>query len=682
MTRSRKTEALLLAVGLAAVFLCSFALLQRTQRISPHIYGVEGYHHMAVARMIRAEGIPRDFPWMQFSVFRTGYADLELLHHLALAPFAGGTAPDLLEVRAKTAASIFGASLLTLFFGVLRRFRCPWALLWTGALVCGAGGFFIRLTQPRPEVLSLFLMLLAVPLFSRRYRRHWPHLLLGLLYTLTGPEPELVVGMALLFLLGRRLAGERPVDWRMPLYTLVGTAAGVLAHPDRWDFARLLAQLSWRSLLAALIAGSGVPASVEATESKSPGLDDLLMHNELVVLPLAVLLLALLVRRRKASVIAGETISLFLCSLAFLGLTMTAARFTLFWALFTTLFSAFLLRDLLSSAGWTQPAVRSRLRVAVPALILLAATGIRTHDAVSDRLITESGKVARPEMRDICTILDAEAGEGEVVFHTRWIYFPQLFFFAPRQHYLVGSDPMLMLAHGEQYLDIWQHLRKGMLADPYPFIRGLFKSRFLVASKSQERLLRRLDHDPRFIKRYQGHSLVLFTLRDSDPGFITSWQVAPLADGPVAGQGPVFRPPGDNLSRTPYHEPAPPGGIRLGYVDFRPFFPLGGMAPPAALAETVLELGQAVEEAEIRIGSSGPFQLELNGELLLVNRDANRKALIDQWRCRADLVKGENRLRVISARTPGDWGFFLRVMDAAGRPINIDRLSVNQAQSR
>lgn len=661
------------ALILVVVFLCSFVLLQRTQRISPHIYGIGGYYHMGVARMIRAEGIPREFPWMQFSVFSTGYADLELLYHLALAPFAGSEDVDVLEARAKTAASVFGAALLTLFCFLLRRSRCPGALFWTAALVCGAGGFFLRLAQPRPELLSLFLLLLAVPLFARRHRRHWPHVLLGMLYTLTGPTPYLFVGLAFLFHLGRRLTGERRLDWRMLLYSLAGTAAGILVHPDRWDFAHLLALLNWRMLLAGLVAGSGVPAGIQSLESEAPGLDDLLLHNELVVLSLAFLLLVLLVRRSKTPPITGETVSLFLCSLSTLVLTMAAARFTLFWAVFTTLFSAFLLRDLLAGTGGPPPPGRQWMRAAVPAVILLAVAGVRTHDYVSDTLLAETGKAARPEMRDICAILDAEAGAGEVVFHTRWVHFPQLFFYAPQQHYLVGADPMLMLAHGEQYLDIWQNLRSGKLADPFPFVRGLFNSRHLVASKSQELLLRRLDRDPRFRQRYQGRKLVLYSLRDSDPGFITTWEIAPLAEGPVSGQGPVFNPPDQQLPRSPYHQSAPPGGIRLGYVDFRPFFPLGGMAPPAALAETVVEQDQAVAGAELRFGCSGPFQLELNGELLLVNRDGNRMALIDQWRCPVDLPAGENRLRVMAARSSRDWGFFLRVVDSAGRPIRFDR---------
>lgn len=666
-----------MALILLMVFLCSFVVLQLTQGIAPHIYGVDGYYHMAVARMIRTTGIPHDFPWMQFSVFRSGYADLELLHHLVLAPFAGSGSQDILEARAKTASALFGATLLTLFFLVLQRFRCPGTVYWTAALVCGAGGFFFQLIQPRPELLSLTLLLAAALLFAHRRERHWLHLLLGLLFTLTGPTPQLVVGLAMLFLIGRRLAGERPLDWRMPLYTLGGAAAGFLVHPDRWDFTRLVALLNWRALLAVLVAGSGVPAAVEATESKPPGLDELLLHNELVVLPLAVLLLVLLLRRRPVPAISGETISLFLCSLAALGLTVTAARFTLFWALFTMLFSALLLRDLLAGNSAAMPPKQSRRKVLAPLLILLAVAGARTHGFVSDRLLAESGKVARYEMHDIGAILDAEADTGDIVFHTRWTYFPQLLFHAPRQHYLVGENPMLMLAHGEQYLDIWQNLRQGKLADPYPFVRGLFRSRYLVASTSQERLLRRLGRDPRFIRRYEGHSLILFTLRDDNPGFITWWQVAPLAKAPLAdredpnGLHPVFHQPDDDLPRTPFHESAPPGGIRVGYVDFRPFFPFGSMAPAAALAETVLRLDRVMEGAEIRFGSSGPFQLELNGELLLVNRDANRMALIDQWRCPVDLIQGENRLRVISARTPGDWGFFLRVVDSAGRPIRF-----------
>ena len=67
MTRRGKTGVLLLVLSLVVVFICSFVVLRRTQSIAPHIYGIEGYYHMGVARMIRSDGIVRDFPWMQYS---------------------------------------------------------------------------------------------------------------------------------------------------------------------------------------------------------------------------------------------------------------------------------------------------------------------------------------------------------------------------------------------------------------------------------------------------------------------------------------------------------------------------------------------------------------------------------------------------------------------------------------
>jgi hypothetical protein len=208
------------------------------------------------------------------------------------------------------------------------------------------------------------------------------------------------------------------------------------------------------------------------------------------------------------------------------------------------------------------------------------------------------------------------------------------------------------------------------VADPYPFIRGLFGCRHLVVSRSQDSLRRRLGSDPRFHLRYRGHGLELYRLGDTVPGFVTDWQVAPLAHGPAhRGSEPLFPEPDPDLPLTPYHPSPPPGGIPSGFIDFRPYFPLGPMAPPAARAETVLTLPEAVSGAEIRFGAGGPAQLELNGETLLVIRDAGRMALVDRWHCPVHLGEGENRLRVTATRTTRDWGFFLRVVDAEGRPL-------------
>jgi len=108
-----------------------------------------------------------------------------------------------------------------------------------------------------------------------------------------------------------------------------------------------------------------------------------------------------------------------------------------------------------------------------------------------------------------------------------------------------------------------------------------------------------------------------------------------------------------------------------GYVDFLGVFSDDTMA--VAYAATALHA--ATDTAgQVWIGSDDGVAVWVNGERVLA-RDGQRSAAPDQDRAAVELRAGWNPVLIKVDQWDGDWGFYFRVTDGAGRPIPGVRLS-------
>jgi hypothetical protein len=192
----------------------------------PVLPDFDSYYHLAVARAYAAHGIFHPPDWARFSIMHDRFGDKELLFHLLLLPFASLTDP--LRGGIMVLALLGGLIAAVLAYqamGAIGRWGLAVPLLVFG----GADDFFLRAIRLRPELLSLLLVLLAIPLASRRR-----FVLLGVaafLYTLGYTAFQAFLGLCLLFFL-HGVWVERRAEWRMVLYPVLGVALGLLVHPQ------------------------------------------------------------------------------------------------------------------------------------------------------------------------------------------------------------------------------------------------------------------------------------------------------------------------------------------------------------------------------------------------------------------------------------------------------------------
>jgi hypothetical protein len=515
------------AASLAALGV-ALALLSGIEFAGPASPEPDSYYHVRYAALLARGELPRGrFPWASASTWADAFADKDWLYHAALVPFVRALGPDL--VAAKTAALVFAALLVgTLALALARRGAPRPGELALFGLV-SSYTLLQRVTVARTLTLAVTLtVLLFLALVERRA---WLALLGALAFPLAYAAVQVPLALGLVVAAGLRLRGERLGAWTGAALA-VGTTGGVLLHPDfprnvtlAWDQnARVLGNAwggtrlgleeavefrgyhvsdvalgslpLWLGLAVAatLVLLSDARLSLGRVRAVSLGLVAVVVGGLfverwstreflLVGSPLVVGFIFLVIRAlRRAEGLGGDTsAALLLAGAATLGAALSV-RFLEYAAPLGTLALGLVARDSLASpetraraaAFWTSFRRPTRLvgSLALAAVALLAA-GKLVRQAI------ETTASARARNESAGRWLSAHARPGEVVYHARWDAFPELFYFAPDQRYLVALDPAFLYyadADHRRY-DLWDAIRTGRV-DPGEALA--FGSRFIV----------------------------------------------------------------------------------------------------------------------------------------------------------------------------------------------------------
>ena len=475
-----------------AVFVALFAYFLSIQLASPRLACIDVFFHIRYADLLRHRGFIRDFPWMQFAVFREHWVDQHFLFHLLLIPF---TLFGNLLLGAKVAASTFAAAALTAFTVFLRRRRVPYPVFWLLLLLASSAAFLYRMNMVRGQSLAIvgFLVFLDA-LLERRARLAFATAFAFVwLYQLFPLFILLAVAVALAGLRDR----PRP-DLRAPGFGLLGLAAGLIVNPFfPWNLVFLYQHAVVKVLNRANL---GVGGEWEPFDSWS-----IVTGNIPVYVALGAALLALLVRPGRASrtslALAGPAALFFLMHLR-------SRRFIEYWPPFALLFAASVLADLLP---WDAVRRARGFRPAAAVLVLIlgwqAARNQRT--AIGDL----DSNLLPDRYRGGAEWLAAHSQPGEVVFTTDWDDFAELFFYNQKNTYLVGLDPTFMLLHDRTLFYEWDQIANGRLGLAAPVIARDFRSRFVFTDHAHEAFIKLADRDPAYSRAYLDQDCAIYEIR-------------------------------------------------------------------------------------------------------------------------------------------------------------------------
>lgn len=522
---------------MALLALAAFCVLVWVQAPAPSLYGYDGPYHIRAAAWLREQGVQHTFPWWQETFLKDHWADKDFLYHVALIPFTFGD----LEAGGRAASLLFG-TLSYLALGLaLWGLGAKAPALWAAALLLGSTSLLYRFGLLRSHVPAIAIALLGTAAILRG--RRWSAALASAVYAWTHIAWHLLPAVALAHA-GACLALRRRPRWTVTLWVLAGTAAAILANPFFPDHLRL-----WRVQIVDVLrlSWTGGPDVGVGTEVL-PGSPRLLVLYApagfaFTAAGLWTLLRAAPWRRgaRGRTEQEAAALTLAMVTLGFLALSLLSRRFVEFWVPFSALFAA-----TASAARGTEPAARAGRRplagrrAAAAALVLVLAALGWHNVAQARRIIGEDRGMIH---RGCAGWIRDHVPAGETVFTTDWDEFPQLFLFAPEQHYLVGLDPTFMYVTSPDRWRLWRDVAEARAGSLRREVTETFGARFAFADAWYESFIERADQEPGVRVGYADPECRVYEMQPSpDPRLpaplgIAAWR--------MEGGGSITVAPGD-----------------------------------------------------------------------------------------------------------------------------------------
>ena len=462
----------------------------------------DGFYHARYSQMLPMRGLSRSLPWMQFTSWKDEFCDKDFLYHVYMAPFCTDANEPLAGAKIGTLVLAMG-SLLALF-AVLKRFRTPWPLFWVALMASGSGLLLVRMIMVRSHDLSILLMIVAF--WAILERRRWACFSAAFVYAWSYSFPVAMLITAFGAEAGRNLLlrtnpiAER-TPWRelgahrIPLFVLAGLAAGLVFHPY---FPYSITSI-WMILEITLFATVGGQIEL-GSEFRPIGFSDAFTISPgttgalLVAITLAILLRADLLKGRKLSTMsagavaaaAGWTCGMFVFS-----------RMIEYAGSISVIAAALTVRDALTkpevSATEKIADTKERARMLALAALLVAAIAA-CHDwstrlvrgyTVSQRQFYQSDEAfIRGRYFDgAAKWMHENLTAKSVVLNFHWDDFPEIFYSAPEQYYVVGLDPTLMQYKYPDEAFQLEQMRTGKAPLDFERLKYLFGTEYMIMRK-------------------------------------------------------------------------------------------------------------------------------------------------------------------------------------------------------
>jgi hypothetical protein len=627
----------------AAVFVLSAAAFHGVYSRFPILYDADAYYHLAVAREYGKRGIFDTLDWARFSVMHDGFGDKDFLFHVLLIPAA--VFPDPTD-GAVVVLALLNAAVATLLAYAGMTTIGRWGLAVPLIVFGAAGDFALRMDRLRPEIVSLLLILVAIPLASRGRAK-----LLGLvacLYALGYTAIHAFLGLCLLFFL-QQIWAERRVDWRLIVYPVVGATAGLVLHPHFpanlhvW-FVQSIQFFELKDVL-------DVGPEIQPRTTK-----DVFVQN------LGWWAFLLVVWRCRAVVGAPgrETRLRDLTAVATAVFALLYVLMGRFVTYFVPLATLALLRWMRAAGEAPGPAVRLPWRGEIPAVVALwlcLLSVVPTAYQGYGRM-ERSSRAFRPEARADWEAFGRAMPDGAKVM-APWGATHHFVFWAPQAFYLNVLDPVFMVAKDPDAHRLSKEVFEGREPDVPLVARMRFDSEFYADDGQYPFARKRVERDPRAEILHDGSTYLYRFVEGRNRDFILDWKVL-SADEHMSPVPDAMRAPG-----TPSYPRAVTeiGRAFEGYVDGRRV----AMTTPCLFFEHVEDVPRRTR-LSVEVSPYGSAEVFVDDRLEAVI--SGRGAVIGRGVILPFLLEpGAHRLSIRTCRSEGHIGFYALVRERATEPM-------------
>jgi hypothetical protein len=285
---------------------------------------------------------------------------------------------------------------------------------------------------------------------------------------------------------GTDAVGTPGLDWRSPVAAFVGATLGLVVHP--YSPLTLETFLTYVQIFRMGLVGAGQSGLELGNEIYRYPLPVLWDIYPLLLIVAAALPVAVAVRFRK---LAPETVGLATAATSWFVLTVAAPRFVEYQVLLLALAIGFVVRDLVRPGPASAMGPEARLAAHPRWRVIAAGAALGALVGFHYRSMTffdyYQSVAAPPRFYDGAgRWMEEHLAPGETVINLYWDDFPDLFYSAPRQHYLWGLDPTYSLRFDRERTLFLERSRR-RLDGPIDGrkLRDQFGSRWLVLRASR-----------------------------------------------------------------------------------------------------------------------------------------------------------------------------------------------------
>jgi len=490
----------------------------------------DAYYHLKHASVYVQKGpLYQEFPWHAHSAIGERGADLWFGFHLLLVPFSLFGDP-LAGMRA--ASAFFLALLLLAVYWAARSERMPVPVLLPLLMLGAAPAQTWRWLALRPYLASLALAALLLPFAIRS--RLLPVAISSLGIALVHPAffwlAPMVAGTAAVY------RGIIDRHWTpTPFAASVACALlGLLARPDAMDALALL-RIQLLDLAAAMRENPFMTFGSEifslATFGSWPAFVPFLAIWLAAVG--ARLTLHRSQRRESAKTLVGFAATTSLAAVFALLSFFQTHRATELWTLFACLSIGYSLTALLARSPESPLRAHSAKKrgVAVSVCALGALLSIASV-AYGHGLVNRRGRDAN-RFAGAMAWLRVHSAPGDIVYHTHWSFFAEMFLWNDHNRFITGMDPVFLWSHDRKLywkftgfeLDATQERTTGaapgepvVYEDTALVLARDFGARFVLVNEGfTPKFSSYLRADPRFRLVYEDLEATVFELRLSRP---------------------------------------------------------------------------------------------------------------------------------------------------------------------
>jgi len=507
----------------------------------PSLLCPDGFYHTKMALLMKESGIVKDFPWTQFTTYKNLFVDHHFGYHFLLIPFLSIPTPKNLDtlssqidplIKVKLASAFFAAFAILAIYWLLRRLKIKLPVLWTLSSILTMN-FMARMSLSRSPAFSLIVLILGFYFIVKK--KYLGIFIISLLYVWTYGGWPLMFVCTLIYCFScaiEKLVKKRSIKFtlffksffalpntKLLLCCFFGLLAGLIINPYfpktfafYWFQTVRIAILNYQNII-------GVGAEWYAPEIFNFYIDILPL---LIPYIISVAWFILYIKKQKT-----KNWFFFFISIFFLAYTLKARRIIEYLAPILIFFNALMFTQIIKSINWGE--IKKQIKHLFHSAenifyfilsIIFVSLCLFFLVFYTNRSLNQLQRSYNEEERTINHLQNASLwiknhlNPKEIVFHSNWDIFPELFYFNEKNYYINGLDQTFMYEYNKDRYEDWHELFSGKTNpnETAKIIKEKFKASYIISSKNKndERFAKLLKRSINLEKVYEDEQAIIY----------------------------------------------------------------------------------------------------------------------------------------------------------------------------